>query len=56
MLAAASVPGYTMGNQSDPAAAPLAGPMPMLASACPGWVCYAEKTHGWASPFHTLVS
>ena len=18
----------------------------MLASACPGWVCYAEKTHG----------
>ena len=23
-----------------------AGPLPMLASACPGWVCYAEKTHG----------
>lgn len=22
------------------------GPLPMLASACPGWVCYAEKTHG----------
>ena len=21
-------------------------PAPMLASACPGWVCYAEKTHG----------
>ena len=20
--------------------------MPMLSSACPGWVCYAEKTHG----------
>ncbi|KAK8397886.1 hypothetical protein O3P69_004587 [Scylla paramamosain] len=20
--------------------------LPMLASACPGWVCYAEKTHG----------
>ncbi|CAL4105050.1 unnamed protein product [Meganyctiphanes norvegica] len=20
--------------------------MPMLASACPGWICYAEKTHG----------
>lgn len=20
--------------------------MPMLASSCPGWVCYAEKTHG----------
>ncbi|GAX82236.1 hypothetical protein CEUSTIGMA_g9664.t1 [Chlamydomonas eustigma] len=22
------------------------GLLPMLASACPGWVCYAEKTHG----------
>jgi len=22
------------------------GSVPMLASACPGWVCYAEKTHG----------
>nr|QSX72230.1 cytosolic Fe-S cluster assembly factor narfl [Halisarca dujardinii] len=22
------------------------GTLPMLASACPGWVCYAEKTHG----------
>ncbi|XP_031562291.1 probable cytosolic Fe-S cluster assembly factor v1g210509 [Actinia tenebrosa] len=22
------------------------GTIPMLASACPGWVCYAEKTHG----------
>ncbi len=20
--------------------------LPMLASACPGWVCFAEKTHG----------
>ena len=20
--------------------------LPLLASACPGWVCYAEKTHG----------
>lgn len=20
--------------------------LPILASACPGWVCYAEKTHG----------
>ena len=24
----------------------VAGPLPQLASACPGWVCYAEKTHG----------
>ena len=22
-----------------------AAPMPLLASACPGWICYAEKTH-----------
>jgi iron only hydrogenase large subunit-like protein len=22
------------------------GSLPMLTSACPGWVCYAEKTHG----------
>ncbi|KZT41487.1 iron hydrogenase [Sistotremastrum suecicum HHB10207 ss-3] len=25
--------------------------LPMLASACPGWVCYAEKTHGEMLPF-----
>eukprot|EP00892_Ulva_mutabilis_P006092 jgi/Ulvmu1/3855/UM018_0074.1 len=27
-------------------------PLPLLVSACPGWVCYAEKTHGeWILPF-----
>jgi iron only hydrogenase large subunit-like protein len=25
--------------------------LPMLASACPGWVCYVEKTHGELLPF-----
>jgi len=25
---------------------PVPGPLPMLASACPGWVCYAEKAQG----------
>nr|CAG8622254.1 1225_t:CDS:2 [Entrophospora candida] len=25
--------------------------MPMLASACPGWICYAEKTHGFVLPY-----
>jgi len=25
--------------------------LPMLASACPGWVCYAEKTHGTVLPY-----
>ncbi|XP_052759047.1 probable cytosolic Fe-S cluster assembly factor GL21135 [Galleria mellonella] len=29
-------------HQNDPTAKHL----PMLASSCPGWVCYAEKTHG----------
>lgn len=27
------------------------GSLPMLASACPGWVCYAEKTHSEMLPF-----
>lgn len=36
-----------VGVGSDPP-----GPLPMLASACPGWVCYAEKTHGeYALPY-----
>jgi iron only hydrogenase large subunit-like protein len=25
------------------------GALPVLASACPGWICYAEKTHGIGS-------
>jgi iron only hydrogenase large subunit-like protein len=25
--------------------------LPMLASACPGWICYAEKTHPEMIPF-----
>jgi iron only hydrogenase large subunit-like protein len=29
--------------------------MPMLASSCPGWVCYAEKTHGEVIPFITAA-
>lgn len=32
-------------DRSNPTLFP-AGPLPMLASACPGWVCYAEKAHG----------
>jgi len=27
------------------------GVLPMLASACPGWICYAEKTHSEMLPF-----
>ena len=41
-LSAASSSSGGSGTDSSHAA----GPLPMLASACPGWVCYAEKTHG----------
>ncbi|EKM54461.1 uncharacterized protein PHACADRAFT_185384 [Phanerochaete carnosa HHB-10118-sp] len=27
------------------------GQLPMLASACPGWICYVEKTHAEMLPF-----
>jgi iron only hydrogenase large subunit-like protein len=27
------------------------GKLPMLASACPGWICYAEKAHAEMLPF-----
>lgn len=27
------------------------GALPMLASACPGWICYAEKAHAEMLPF-----
>ncbi|KAF9199030.1 hypothetical protein BGZ49_010910 [Haplosporangium sp. Z 27] len=38
---------------SDEAAVPVEteSAIPMLASACPGWVCYAEKTHGYMLPY-----
>ena len=32
-----------------------APPLPLLASACPGWICYAEKTHGELLPFVSAV-
>lgn len=36
--------------------APIANQdLPMLASSCPGWVCYAEKTHGEVLPFITAA-
>lgn len=34
------------GSEAQTTAQHDPGPLPMLASACPGWVCYAEKTHG----------
>lgn len=29
--------------------------LPMLSSSCPGWVCYAEKTHGEILPYVTAA-
>jgi len=29
--------------------------LPMLSSACPGWVCYAEKTHAEMIPFMSRI-
>lgn len=30
-------------------------PLPVLSSSCPGWICYAEKTHGSVLPFVSRV-
>ncbi len=31
-------------------------PLPVLTSACPGWICYSEKTHGsWILPYLSRV-
>lgn len=37
----------TMAMKKEEGSEPL---LPMLASACPGWICYAEKTHGELLP------
>ncbi|QPH00814.1 Cytosolic Fe-S cluster assembly factor nar1 [Epichloe festucae Fl1] len=38
-----------------PPAAPSTRPPPILSSACPGWVCYAEKTHPHVLPHLSRV-
>ncbi|KAI0256089.1 iron hydrogenase [Lactifluus subvellereus] len=38
-------------ERKERAAGGSSGALPMLSSACPGWVCYAEKTHGEMLPF-----
>ena len=40
--------GHSQQNEHRPAGSlhQQSSSLPMLASACPGWVCYAEKTHG----------
>ncbi len=42
----AGCPGGGVGGRCGGGAAAPSTALPMLASACPGWVCYAEKTHG----------
>lgn len=37
---------FSDAKQTDPLAK-----LPMLSSACPGWICYAEKTHAEMLPF-----
>lgn len=34
------------GRNDTPGGSDHPAPLPVLTSACPGWVCYAEKTHG----------
>ncbi|SNX84528.1 related to Cytosolic Fe-S cluster assembly factor NAR1 [Melanopsichium pennsylvanicum] len=41
-------PSNTNTNHHDYTRAPT---LPMLASACPGWICYAEKTHPELLPY-----
>ncbi|KAJ3019896.1 hypothetical protein HKX48_001620 [Thoreauomyces humboldtii] len=40
------------GTQIPMPGTPKKGPvLPMLASSCPGWICYAEKTHDYILPY-----
>jgi iron only hydrogenase large subunit-like protein len=44
-------PGECLSHPKDEGEGEGDGRLPMLASACPGWVCYAEKAHGEMLPF-----
>lgn len=44
---------YAKGKWVDRGEKP--GPLPVLASACPGWVCYAEKAQGDLLPLMSSV-
>ncbi|CAG8484006.1 10470_t:CDS:2 [Ambispora gerdemannii] len=39
------------GNNSRENSFMVEARLPMLASSCPGWICYAEKTHGFTLPY-----
>ncbi len=46
---------HAKGKWVPRAGVPPPGPMPVLASACPGWVCYAEKAQGDLLPLLSSV-
>ncbi|KAK9898953.1 iron hydrogenase [Cystobasidium minutum MCA 4210] len=43
------------GKERVPTDLETAKSFPLLASACPGWICYAEKTHGELLPYISSV-
>ncbi|CAG8460917.1 14552_t:CDS:2 [Ambispora leptoticha] len=43
------------GNDSRESSSMIEARLPMLASSCPGWICYAEKTHGFTLPYISEV-
>ncbi|GHJ84911.1 hypothetical protein NliqN6_1313 [Naganishia liquefaciens] len=45
----------SMDGQKETTTSFRGGGLPMLASACPGWVCYAEKAHGELLGFVSAV-
>ncbi|GAA5896634.1 hypothetical protein JCM8208_004251 [Rhodotorula glutinis] len=49
LLSASTAP-LTPPTKLSPSSSAVA-PLPVLSSACPGWICYAEKTHGDLLPF-----
>jgi len=45
----------TNGSSTEAESSKTPSAFPLLASACPGWICYAEKTHGELLPFISNV-
>jgi iron only hydrogenase large subunit-like protein len=41
----------SVANAEDPHTPSVHKSLPMMASSCPGWVCYAEKTSQGALPY-----
>lgn len=52
MVPNSGVPTSGVPTSGVPPSSDAVAPLPVLTSACPGWVCYAEKTHGPATLRH----